>query len=144
MTAPQLTLPPGDPAGLAAAATALDRVAAGLDDQRGRFAQHNLRLREVWLSDSASPAALLGAGTLQTAAQDSGQAVQKAAGAVRSYSRALASGQQELRTLQLAQQLAGHHHAVDLVGARAVAAEGLDGVGGNEPPPTDRNVSDPD
>jgi hypothetical protein len=100
MTAPQFTAPPGDPARLDAAATALDQVAAGLRDQRDRIGRQNEQVRAIWTSDAAAPTALLAAGTLQTAAGDYGQALRAGAGIVRSYARALGEAQQATRGLQ--------------------------------------------
>jgi hypothetical protein len=100
MTAPQFADPPGDPGGLDNAARELDRVAAGLGDQRDRLDTHAGRVQQVWASDSAAPAAEAEAGRLSGAAGAAAQAVRGGASAVRAYAQVLAQAQQAVRGLR--------------------------------------------
>jgi D-alanyl-D-alanine carboxypeptidase len=100
MTAPHFADPPGDPAGLDDAVKQLDRIATGLGDQRDRLDTHGSRVREIWASDSAAPAAMAESGRLTASAGASAAAVQGGAQAVRAYAQAVSQARQQVRGIR--------------------------------------------
>jgi hypothetical protein len=124
VTAPQLPVPPGDPAQLQSAAESLDKVAAGLAGDRELLSTHGERLGRAWTSDQAAPAALAEAGRLGDGVIAAEKAARGAAGAVRGFAAALAQAQQNARGLQ--RRAASIEEQVRVELARAPAQQVLD------------------